>query len=170
MATTKRTINFKGNPLNLEGAGLKVGQAAPDATLTAQDLAAIKLSDMKGKKVVISVVPSLDTPVCDIQTKRFNQEAIKLGDDVLVVTVSMDLPFAQKRWCVTTNSNKVKTLSDYKSGEFGKAFGVLIKELHLLARSIFILDEKGKVGYIQIVPEMTQEPDYAAALSALKKI
>lgn len=170
MPIKKRTVTFKGNPLTLEGKGLRVGQSAPDCALTANDLSEVKLSALKGRKVILSVVPSLDTPVCDIQTQRFNQEALKLGGDALIVTVSMDLPFAQKRWCLTTGSNNIKTLSDYKTADFGKAFGVLVKELHLLTRSIFILDEKGKVCYIQIVPEIAQEPDYAAALEALKKI
>jgi len=170
MASAKRTVTFKGNPLTLEGPELKVGQAAPDCALTAQDLSEVKIASLKGKKVILSVVPSLDTPVCDIQTKRFNQEALKLGEDILIITVSLDLPFAQKRWCQVTGSNKIKTLSDYKTADFGKAYGVLIKELHLLARSVFILDEKGKIRYIQIVGEIGQEPDYAAALSALKNL
>jgi len=170
MATKTRTVTFQGAPLTLEGKSLRIGQKAPDVTLVAQDLSKVKLSKLKGKAVLISVVPSLDTPVCDIQTKRFNEEAAKLSEGILILTVSMDLPFAQKRWCLSTGSSKIKTLSDYQGGEFGKGFGVLIKELHLLTRSIFILDKDSKIRYSQIVPEVTQEPDYAAALQALKKI
>ena len=170
MATAKRTVMFHGNPLTLEGPAIKVGDSAPDCTLTTTELNEVKLSQLKGKKIIISVVPSLDTPVCDIQTKRFNQEAAKLSDSVVILTVSMDLPFAQKRWCQTTNSTKVKTVSDYKDAAFGKAYGVLIKELHLLTRAIFIIDANGKVRYIQIVPEVTKEPDYDTALNALKKL
>lgn len=170
MTTKKRTVTFQGGPLTLEGKSLRIGQKAPDVTLTAQDLSQVKISKLKGKTVLISVVPSLDTPVCDIQTKRFNEEAAKLGEGIMILTVSMDLPFAQKRWCLNTGSNKIKTLSDYQGGKFGKAFGVLIKELHLLTRSIFILDKDGKVRYSQIVPEVTQEPDYEAALTALRKV
>lgn len=168
--TTQRHVTFKGNPLTLEGKALKVGQTAPDCALVTNDLAVAKISQLRGKKIMISVVPSLDTPVCDIQTKKFNQETLKLSGDTAIITVSMDLPFAQKRWCLTTESKSITTLSDYQGAKFGKAYGVLIKELYLLARSIFVLDEKGKIRYIQIVNEVTQEPDYNAALNALKKL
>ena len=119
---------------------------------------------------MISSVPSLDTPVCDAQTRRFNEEATSLGDDVVVLTISMDLPFAQKRWCGAAGVDKVVVLSDYRSGEFGRAFGVLIKELRLLARAVFVVDRDGTVRYIQIVDEITNEPDYDAALAAVKQL
>src|SRR5262245_4610059 len=161
---------MKGNPVTLVGKELNVGDNAPDAALTANDLSEFKLSSLKGKKVILSVVPSLDTGICDLQTKRFNQEAAKLGDSVKILTISMDLPFAQKRWCGATHSDKIITLSDHRSGAFGEAYGVLIKGLRLLTRSIFIIDEKGKIRYKQIVPEITTEPKYDDALNALKKI
>ena len=125
----KGVITFKGGPLTLVGAELKVGDTAPDFTLTGNDLSEVKLSDFKGKTVLISAVPSLDTPVCDMQTKRFNEEAGKLPANVVVLTVSADLPFAQARWCGATGSDKVKTASDYKTSDFAKAYGILIKEL-----------------------------------------
>jgi thiol peroxidase len=159
---------MKGNPLTLLGNEVKVGDAAPDATLVANDLSEVKLSSFKGKKVIISVVPSLDTPVCDLQTKRFNQEASKLGD-VVVVTVSKDLPFAQKRWCAAAGATAVKTLSDYR-GNFGEIYGVLIKGLNLLARAIFVVDTTGKVRYVQLVKEVASEPDYEAVLKAVRSL
>ena len=159
-------ITMKGNPLTLIGHEIKVGDQAPDAVLVANDLSEVKLSSFKGKKVIISVVPSLDTPVCDLQTKRFNQEALALSG-VTVLTVSKDLPFAQKRWCGAAGAGAVKTLSDYR-GNFGETYGVLIKGLGLLARSIFVIDEKGKVTYTQLVKEVTREPDYDEVLKAVK--
>lgn len=119
---------------------------------------------------IISVVPSLDTGVCDVQTRRFNQEAGALGGKVKVVTVSMDLPFAQARWCGNAGVENVQTVSDYQTASFGQAYGVLIEGLRLLARAIFVVDSQGKVAYVQIVPEMTHEPDYGAALEAAKKL
>ena len=161
-------ITMKGNPLTLLGTEVKVGDMAPDAALVANDLSEVKLSSFKGKKVIISVVPSLDTPVCDLQTKRFNQEASKLGD-VVVVTVSKDLPFAQKRWCAAAGATAVKTLSDYR-GNFGEIYGVLIKGLNLLARAIFVVDTTGKVRYVQLVKEVASEPDYEAVLKAVRSL
>lgn len=168
--TTTQTVTFQGNPLTLSGNDVQVGQPAPDATLVANDLSEFNLSSLKGKKVIISVVPSLDTSVCDLQTKRFNSEAINLGEDVSVVTISMDLPFAQTRWCGATGSDQIKTLSDHKSAAFGEAYGVLIKELRLLSRSIFVVDQEGVVQYKQIVSEITHEPDYDEALEAVNKL
>jgi thiol peroxidase len=159
-------ITMKGNPLTLIGHEIKVGDHAPDAVLVANDLSEVKLSSFKGKKVIISVVPSLDTPVCDLQTKRFNQQALKLMD-VAVLTISKDLPFAQKRWCALAGAGAVKTLSDYR-GNFGETYGVLIKGLGLLARSIFVIDESGKVTYIQLVKEVASEPNYDEVLKAVK--
>src|ERR1039457_4069822 len=159
-------ITMKGNPLTLTGHEIKVGDQAPDATLVANDLSEVKLSSFKGKKVIISVVPSLDTPVCDLQSKRFNMEASKLSD-VVVLTISKDLPFAQKRWCAAAGATAVKTLSDFR-GNFGETYGVMIKGLGLLARAIFVINEEGKVTYIQLVKEVASEPNYEEVLKAVK--
>jgi thiol peroxidase len=161
-------ITMKGNPLTLTGNEVKVGQKAPDCEVTANDLSMVKLSSFRGKVCVISAVPSLDTKVCDIETRRFNEEAGKLGSDVVVLTISMDLPFAQKRWCGAAGIDKVQTLSDYRDASFGKSYGVLIKELHLLARTVFVVDKEGVIRYIQMVPEETQEPKYDEVLKAVK--
>ena len=166
MAERAGAITLKGSPLTLVGNEIKVGSNAPDATLVANDLSEVKLSSFKGKKVVVSVVPSLDTPTCDLQTKRFNQEASKLKDTV-VLTISKDLPFAQKRWCGAAGAGAVKTLSDYR-GNFGETYGVLIKGLNLLARAVFVVDESGKVTYTQLVKEVANEPDYEEVLKAVK--
>lgn len=163
-------ITFKGGGLTLVGQEVKVGQKAPDCTLTAVDLSGVKISSFAGKVVVISAVPSLDTPVCDIQTRKFNEKAASLGKDVVILTVSLDLPFAQKRWCGAAGVDKVQTLSDYKTAEFGKSYGLLIKELHLLARAVLVLDKAGVIRYIQVVPEVASEPNYDAPLEAVKKL
>lgn len=163
-------VTLKGNPVTLLGQDLTIGQKAPDAVLVANDLSEVTLSSFFGKKLILSVVPSLDTPVCDLQTKRFNSEAVKLGDSIKILTISVDLPFAQKRWCGATSSDKIQTLSDYRSGAFGEAYGVLIKNLRLLARAVFLIDQNGKIQYKQIVSEVSKEPDYEAALSALKNL
>ena len=164
----KGAVTFKGNPLTLIGSELKAGQQAPDFKLLAGDLSEVTLAKFKGKTLLISVVPSLDTPVCDMQTKRFNQEAEKLPADVAVVTVSMDLPFAQARWCGAASCNKVQCLSDHREASFALAYGVLIKELRLLSRSIFIVGTDQKLQYVEYVKEITQHPDYEKALNALK--
>ena len=169
MAERNDVIKFQGNPLTLVGNVLNVGDAAPDVEVLANDLSPVKLSSFRGKVCVISTVPSLDTPVCDIQTKKFNEQAASLGDDVVILTISMDLPFAQQRWCGSENVEKVQTLSDHAKAEFGTEFGVLIKELRLLARTIFVVDKEGIIRYIQIVEELTNEPDYEAALAAVKE-
>lgn len=166
MSERAGAVTMKGNPLTLVGTEIKPGAVAPDVTLVANDLSEVKLSSFKGKKVILSVVPSLDTPVCDLQTKRFNQEASNLNN-VAVLTVSKDLPFAQKRWCGAVGASAVKTLSDYR-GNFGEQYGVLIKGLNLLARAIFVLDEDGKVIYTQLVKEVATEPDYEAVLKAIR--
>ncbi|OGX05647.1 MAG: lipid hydroperoxide peroxidase [Omnitrophica WOR_2 bacterium GWA2_47_8] len=168
MPQVAASVMMKGKPLALIGTIPQVGQAAPDFTLVANDLSEAKLGNYKGKKLIISVVPSLDTPICDLQTKRFNKEAEKLND-VVILTVSRDLPFAQKRWCGATNSTKVVTLSDFKSGAFGRAYGVLVQGLEILARAVFIVDAKGKISYVQLVPEVTTEPNYEEVLQAVKK-
>jgi len=161
-------ITFKGNPLTLIGSEIKVGDKAPDFTVLANDLTPITLADGKGKTRLIVSVPSLDTPVCDMEVRRFNQEASQLAN-VEVLVISMDLPFAQKRWCGAEGINNVKTASDHRDGSFGKAFGVLIKELRLDARAIFVVDGSNTVIYKEIVPEVTHEPNYEAALQAVSK-
>ena len=163
-------ITFQGNPLTLLGTELKVGDTAPDATVLANDLSPIQLSSYKGKVCVISIVPSLDTPVCDMQTRKFNEEAGSLNDDVVILTMSMDLPFAQARWCGAAGVDKVVTLSDHREADFGEGFGVLIKELRLLARAVFVVDKAGTIQYIQLVKEVTEEPDYNAVLEAVKQL
>jgi len=169
MAERKDVIKFKGNPLTLVGNELKVGDKAPDTEVLANDLSPVKLSGFRGKVCVISTVPSLDTPVCDIQTRKFNEQAASLGNDVAVLTVSMDLPFAQQRWCGAANVENVQTLSDHYKAEFGTAFGILIKEWRLLARTVFVVDKEGVIRYIEVVEELTNEPDYEAALKAAKE-
>ena len=163
-------VTFKGNPMTLLGPELKVGDAAPEFTVVDNSLAPTTLATYAGKVKIISAVPSLDTPVCDTETRRFNQEAAALPGDVVVLTISQDLPFAQKRWCGAAGIDRVVTLSDYRERSFGLAYGVLIKELLLLARAVFVLDADNKIRYIQIVPEVTAEPDYAAAIAAAKAL
>lgn len=163
-------ITFKGTPFTLLGPELKVGDKAPDFAVVDNGLAPVTLASFAGKVRVISAVPSLDTPVCDTETRRFNQEAASLPGDVLVLTISMDLPFAQKRWCGAAGIDNVITLSDYRERSFAQNYGVLIKELLLLTRAIFIVDAHDTIRYIQIVPEVTSEPDYAAVISAVKQL
>ncbi|MEW5923434.1 MAG: thiol peroxidase [Candidatus Zixiibacteriota bacterium] len=170
MSERKNVIKMKGNPLTLVGHEVKVGDVAPEFTVLDENLGPVKLSSFKGKTVVIVSVPSIDTPVCDLETRRFNLEAAKLGDKVAILGISMDLPFAQKRWCGAAGVDKVKMLSDYRDASFGENFGVLIKELRLLARTVFIIDAKGKVAYIQYVEETTTEPNYDDVMKALKKV
>jgi len=167
---TMAKITFKGNPMTLVGPELKVGDAAPDFTVVDGALSAVNLASYQGKVKIISAVPSLDTPVCDTETRRFNQEAAGLPGDVAVLTISLDLPFAQKRWCGAAGIDKVITLSDYRDRSFGLAYGALIDELKLLARAIFVIDRGNVIRYIQFVPEVTQEPDYAAVIAAAKKL
>jgi thiol peroxidase len=152
----------------LLGQEIKVGDTAPQFEALDNSLAPAKLSAFQGKVVIISAVPSLDTPVCDLETRRFNAEAAKLGQEVVVLTISMDLPFAQKRWCGAAGVTHVTTLSDHKDAAFGLAYGVLIKELRLLTRAVFVVDRKGVVRYVELVREITHEPDYDAALTAVK--
>ena len=170
MTERKDIVTFKGNPLTLVGNPVKVGDKAPDADVLANDLSPVKLSGFRGKVCVICSVPSLDTPVCDLQTRKFNEQAALLGNDVVVLTISMDLPFAQQRWCGSANVENVQTLSDHSKAEFGNSFGVLIKELRLLGRAVFVVDKEGVIRYIEIVDELTNEPDYEAALTAVKEI
>lgn len=163
------TVTMKGSPLALEGRLPEIGRKAPDFTLLAQDLSPRTLKDFAGKVLVLATAPSLDTPVCDTEIRRFNQEAANLSDKVSIVAVSCDLPFAQSRWCGTAGVSAVTPLSDHREASFGKAYGVLIKDLRLLARAIFVVDGAGNLAYSQLVPELTQEPDYVAALEAARK-
>ncbi|REJ69192.1 MAG: thiol peroxidase [Planctomycetota bacterium] len=164
-------VTFKGNPLTLAGSGVEVGQPAPDFTLHAFEDGAmntITLADVKGKPTILSVVPSLDTPVCQTQTKHFNQELAALGDSINALTVSLDLPFAQARFCGAEGVTNLRAASDYQDRNFGNNWGMLIEELKILARGVFVLDAEGKVVYAQQVKEVAEEPDYDAALAALK--
>lgn len=163
-------ITVLGNPLTLLGPSLERGDTAPDATLLDNDLGPVKLSSFRGRTCIISAVTSLDTAVCDVETRRFNQEAAGAGDDTVILTVSMDLPFAQKRWCGGAGIDRVITLSDHMNAEFGTAYGVLIKELRLLARTIFIVDREGVIQYVQRVKENSHEPDYDEVMKALADI
>lgn len=163
-------ITMKGNPLTLLGKELKVGDPGPDCEVLDNDLTPVRLSSFKGKVCVVSAVPSLDTPVCDMETRRFNEEAGNLGSDVRILTISMDLPFAQKRWCGAAGVDKVITLSDHRDASFGTTYGVLIKELRLLGRAVFVLDREGTIRYIQIVKEVADEPDYDAVLKAVNEL
>jgi len=167
----KRTVTLQGREMTLIGDEIKIGDKAPDFKVTSNDMTPMKfLRTYKGKVVLISSVPSLDTPVCDLETRRFNDEALKLSSDVEIITISMDLPFAQKRWCGQNGVTRVKTYSDYMKAEFGKSYGVLIKELRLLARCIFIIDKEGVVRYVQLVKEVSKEPNYEEAINALKQL
>jgi len=167
---TERTgeLTFKGGPLTLLGNKLSAGDAAPDFKLLANDLSPVTLADSAGKVRLISVVPSLDTGVCDQQTRRFNEAASALGDHVVILTVSADLPFAQSRWCGAAGVANLTTLSDHFDMNFANAYGVHIKELRLDTRAIFVVDSTGKITYAEYVPEMTDQPNYDAALEAAK--
>jgi thiol peroxidase len=160
-------ITFKGNPVTLLGNEVRVGDQAPDFHVVANDLSSVTLSDSNGSVRLISVIPSVDTGVCDAQTRRFNEEASNLGN-VKVLTVSVDLPFAQKRWCGANGIENVQTLSDHRDLSFGEAYGVHIKELRLLARAVFVVDSNDKVTYVEYVSEATNHPNYEAAIEAAK--
>jgi thiol peroxidase len=163
-------VTFKGIPLTLVGDGPDKGDKAPDFSLLDNDLNPVSLADFKGKVCLLSTVPSLDTPVCDKETRKFNEEASQLGPDVVVLAISMDLPFAQKRWCGAAGIQQVRTLSDHRDGSFGSSYGVLIKELRLLARAVFVVDREGVIRYEQLVGEVAEEPNYDAALSAVRQL
>ncbi len=169
MAERPGAVTFQGNPLTLLGQEVKAGDKAPAFEVLDNGLAPASLAKYQGKVLVISAVPSLDTPVCDLETRHFNDEAAKLGDDVVILTISMDLPFAQARWCGAAGVKHVTTLSDHRDASFGLAYGVLIKELRLLARAVFVVDRKGVIRYVELVKEMTHEPDYDSALKAVKE-
>lgn len=162
------SITFKGNPVTLLGNEVKIGEKAPDFKVLANDLSEVTLEDSKGQVRLISVVPSIDTGVCDAQTRRFNEEASKLGN-VKILTVSVDLPFAQKRWCAAAGIENVQTVSDHRELSFGEAYGVAIQELRLLARAVFVVDSSDTVTYAEYVSEATDHPNYEAAVEAAKQ-
>jgi thiol peroxidase len=163
-----QAVTFKGNPLPLSGKGLKVGEPMPSATLTGGSLAPVNIADGKGKVRILNVVPSLDTPVCDAQTHELVEKDPALASSVELVTISMDLPFAQARWGKAAKAKNMTFLSDYKSADFGNNTGLLIAPLHLLARTVIVVDKDGIVRYLQVVPEITELPDMAAAMEAAK--
>jgi thiol peroxidase len=169
MSERLAAVTMRGNPLTLIGAEITVGQKAPDFSLVTNDLAPVSLADYAGKVLALVSVPSIDTPTCAIETRRFNAEAAKLDDSVRILTISMDLPFAQKRWCGAMGIDKVQTLSDHREASFGLGYGVLIKELRLLARAVFVVDRAGVVTYTELVREIADEPNYDAVLAALAK-
>lgn len=159
---------LRGNPFTLIGPALKAGDRAPAFKALNNDLSEVSLDTYKGKVKVICSVPSLDTPVCDAEIRKFNEQAAGLGDNVAVLTVSVDLPFAQKRWCGAAGVDRVTTLSDHRATSFGEAYGTLIKELRLLSRAVFVVDANDTVRYVEYVPEVANEPNYDAALAAAK--
>ena len=160
-------VTFLGNPVSFTGKQLQVGDKALDFSLTTTDLSKKSLADFDGKKKVLSVVPSIDTGICSTQTRRFNEELAGL-DNTVVLTVSMDLPFAQKRWCGAAGVDKVETLSDHKDASFGTNYGFLIEELRLLSRGVVVINKDNKVTYVEYVPEVTQAVNFDAALEAIK--
>ncbi|TFJ92549.1 thiol peroxidase [Lentibacillus salicampi] len=161
-------VTFNQDPVTLLGNEIAVGDKAPDFTVLSNDLQEVSLSDYQGKVKLIAAVPSLDTGVCSEETKRFNEEADKL-DNVHVLTVSMDLPFAQTRWCAANGVKNLDTLSDHRDADFGEKYGVLIKELRLLARAVFVVDSNDQITYVEYVSEATNFPDYDSALQAAQK-
>jgi len=163
-------VLFKGNPATLLGPELKAGDSAPDFRVVDNGLQPVTLASDAGKVRLITVVPSLDTPVCDTMTRRFNQEAAELPESVAIYTISVDLPFAQKRWCGNAGIDRVRTLSDYQDRSFGLNYGLLLKDLKLLARAVYVIDRNDKVAYAELVPEVTAEPNYGAALEAVRKL
>jgi thiol peroxidase len=162
-------VTMHGKPLTLQGPELKVGDAAPPFTAVANDMSTYQFNPASGNVWIIASVPSLDTKVCSSETHHFNQEAGELGNGIHVLTISMDLPFAQKRWCGAEGIMNLQTVSDFRDREFAMNYGVRIKENGLLARTVFVIDRQGKIAFIQIVPDITHEPDYAPVLEAAKK-
>jgi thioredoxin-dependent peroxiredoxin len=161
------SVTFKEKPVTLLGSQLKAGDQAPDFKVLANDMSEVTLADTKGSVRLVTAVPSIDTGVCDAEVRRFNEEASKL-DNVKVLTISVDLPFAQKRWCAAAGVENVQTLSDHRDLSFGKAYGVAIEELRLLARSVFVIDSSDKITYVEYVDEVTNHPDYEAAIEAAR--
>jgi thioredoxin-dependent peroxiredoxin len=170
MQERKGLVTFKGAPLTLLGPALQTGDKAPDFTAIDNDMGEMNLADLAGSVLILSSVPSLDTPTCDMETRRFNKEAADLDPGIRILTVSMDLPFAQKRWCGAAGVERVKTLSDHREASFGLAYGVLIKGWRLLARAVFVVGRDGRLAHVQIVPEIASEPDYEAVLSAARSV
>ncbi|MCK5358064.1 MAG: thiol peroxidase [Elusimicrobiales bacterium] len=171
ITAVKRTVTMQGRPMTLAGDEIKVGDKAPDFKTLDNDMMPMKfLRSNLGKVSVILSVPSLDTPVCDLETRRFNKEAQSLSPDINILAISMDLPFAQKRWCGAAGVTNVKTYSDYQKGAFGRTYGVLMKDLRLLARAIFVIDREGVITYTQLVKEVTNEPNYDEVLNEIKKL
>lgn len=170
--TTERAglVTMRGNPVTLTGNEVGVGDSAPDFVVVSNELQPVSFSSYDGKTRIITSVPSLDTPVCDMMTRSFNEKAANLGEDVVILTVSMDLPFAQKRWCGAAGVDRVVTLSDYMDASFGEAYGLLIKEFRLLARAVLVVDREGKIRYFELVKEIADEPDYEAALDVVRKL
>lgn len=160
----------KGNPLTLLGKEIKIGQKAPSFKVLNTELNDALSDDFRDKIRLIASVPSLDTPVCDLEIKRFNKEAVKLSKELVIIFISMDLPFAQKRFCQANEIKEVVTFSDYRDADFGLKYGVLTKELRLLSRAIFIIGKDDIVRYVEYVPELTSHPNYDAALDALKQV
>ncbi len=164
----EQAVTFKGNPMTLVGPALQAGDKAPEFRVVANDLSHVSSAELLGgKAVLLSAVPSLDTGICDAETRRFNEEAGKRGDKVSIVTISHDLPFAQSRWCGAAGIENVITYSDYYFREFGPAYGCFVKELGILSRAVFVVDVEGVVRYVEYVPEIAQHPDYEKALAAL---
>jgi len=170
MSAKTNSVTMKGQLLTLSGDGVELGDMVPDCELVGKDLQPVKLSSFLGKICIISCMPSLDTSVCDMMTRRFSQEVVSLAGDVVLLAITMDLPFAQDRWCIAADVENVYMLSDHRNCAFGESFGVLINDLRLLARAVFIVDKKGIVRYKQIVDELTHEPDYDAVLGAAKQL
>ena len=166
----KTSVTLKGNPITLIGEEVAVGQAAPDFIACDEDLNPVLFSSFRGKPCVLSSVVSLDTPVCDVEMRRFNEEARELSPDIRVFVISMDLPFAQKRWCGAAGADRITALSDHRDASFGTAYGVLIKGLRLLARAVFVIDGQGTVRHKEIVSEIADEPDYETALAAVRDV
>ncbi|MDK2972469.1 MAG: thioredoxin-dependent peroxiredoxin [Candidatus Sumerlaeota bacterium] len=162
------TVTLKGNPVKVAGTEVKAGAAAPDATLSVNLKDTVTISSFKGKKLVLAVVPSLDTPVCDLEAQRFNKEAASLGDNTVVAVVSMDLPPAQARWCGANSATNIKTFSDHRLRDFGQKYGVYLPDLGIMCRAVFVIDETGTVKYAEYVPEIADQPNFEAALAALK--
>lgn len=164
------SVTFKGNPVPLSGEPPQVGQSAPPFELVANDMSTVTLDDSKGRVRIISVVPSIDTGVCSIETARFNREMDKLPDSIIGYTVSVDTPFAQKRWCGAENIEKMKLLSDFKGQKFARDWGVYLSDLGIMARCVFIVDGDGKIAYSQLVPEVGQEPDYDEVIAKAREL
>lgn len=170
MIERNNELTHKGRTLTVIGEKLAVGATAPNATLRAADQSPVDLSEWAGKVRLISVVPALDTYICDLQTKRFNEEAARLGEDVAVIAISAEHPYNQRRWCGDTGVDKITVLSDHMDMGFGLAYGTYIKEYRLEQRAIFVIDREGKLAYAEYVPEIAQHPDYDAALTAVQRV